>query len=436
MHITYSVRLIITLVFFIVPASYIFAQSDGSAPAPADSAITESSEASEAQSRAVATSSSAVPKALETGNTAATPRDSITEPPPQSSGVVPGPDSLPDIPEQTEEIETDLAIEKDADKNNNMNFSMLAVFGVIAVFIGGYVIARSMFKNKNVKNEKDDKKDNERCKNIKSLLEHKKKELEDMVREWPEKKLKETAKDKVLTELKKDETAEKILETVDSVKEKYDKLKKAIEMLEKSYDLCVKGLGLDTGKNVYIIHGCPSNAERAMSVEARTYDKHWIPWIKKELNDRGIRAETPLMPDPWEPDYEKYKKEFEKYDVSENSVLVGHSCGSAFLVRWLGETKKKIRALILVAPWKIPDADDEARKAFYSYRIDETIKSRVAKIIMFTADNEEYGGKESLEIFRQALGGEVIELKGHGHYTMEDMGTEKLPELLQIILKS
>ena len=187
--------------------------------------------------------------------------------------------------------------------------------------------------------------------------------------------------------------------------------------------------------NCIIIHGCPSNVEKAMNSETRTYDKHWIPWLKRNLIALGVETETPLMPDPWEPSYEKFKTEFEKYEVDENTILVGHSCGSAFLVRWLGETKRKVFKLILVAPWKIPDKDDNFRKEFYTYQIDEDIKSRVGEIVMFTADDEEDEGKESLKIFHQALGGAVIELKGHGHYTFGDMGMEEFPELLKIILK-
>lgn len=188
-------------------------------------------------------------------------------------------------------------------------------------------------------------------------------------------------------------------------------------------------------ENIIIIHGCPSDKKRAMDPETRTYDKHWIPWIRNELERKGIKVETPLMPAPWAPDYEKFKAEFEKCEVTENTILVGHSCGCAFLVRWLGETKKKVLKLILVAPWKIPDEDDEFRKSFYTYPIDETIKSRVGEIIMFTADDEGADGKESLKIFHEALGGEVIELKNHGHYTMGDMGTSEFPELLETIIK-
>lgn len=180
-----------------------------------------------------------------------------------------------------------------------------------------------------------------------------------------------------------------------------------------------------------IVHGCPSVANKALNQAARTYDKHWMPWLKRNLIALGIPTETPLMPEPWQPDYKKYKTEFEKLTVNEDTILIGHSCGSAFLVRWLGETKKKVQKLILVAPWKIPDEGDEARKEFYTYLIDEGIKSRVSEIVMFTADNEEDDGKESLKIFHQALGGEVIELQGRGHYTLGDMGTEEFPELLE-----
>jgi predicted alpha/beta hydrolase family esterase len=170
-----------------------------------------------------------------------------------------------------------------------------------------------------------------------------------------------------------------------------------------------------------------------MNPETRTYDKHWIPWTKNQLIAKNIETETPLMPSPWQPDYEKFKSEFEKYDVDENTILVGHSCGCAFLVRWLGETKRKIFKLILVAPWKIPDKENDFRKAFYIYKIDETIKDRVNKIVMFTSNDEEDEGKESLKIFHNVLGGKIINLENHGHYCLGDMGTEEFPELLKAI---
>ncbi len=183
-----------------------------------------------------------------------------------------------------------------------------------------------------------------------------------------------------------------------------------------------------TNKNCIIIHGCTSAPSDG------TYNKHWIPWIKEVLNAHSIPTTAPLMPDPWKPNYEEYKKEFEKQDINEHTILIEHSCGSAFLVRWLGDSKRKVDKLILVAPWKIADTNS-SKKPFYEYPIDETIGSRVGEIVMFTADNEKSRGKESLKIFHDVLGGKVIELKGRGHYTMGDMGTEEFPELLTEVMK-
>ena len=179
--------------------------------------------------------------------------------------------------------------------------------------------------------------------------------------------------------------------------------------------------------NCIIVHGCSDSSKD------KTYAKHWMPWIKKVLILKGIKTENPLMPAPWKPNYKDYKKEFEKYKVTENTILIGHSCGCAFLVRWLGENKQKVKKLILVAPWKIPD--NRIQKLFYEYEIDKKIKSRVKEIIIFTADDEEDEGKESVNIFHKSLGGKIIELKRHGHYTLEDMGTKKFPELLEEIIK-
>lgn len=187
--------------------------------------------------------------------------------------------------------------------------------------------------------------------------------------------------------------------------------------------------------NCVIIHGCPSDAEKAMDPARRTYDKHWIPWTKQKLEERGIQTETPLMPEPWSPQYDAYSSALERFPISEDTVLVGHSCGCAFLVRWLGDSKRAVKKLILVAPWKIPDEGDDIKKAFYEYPIDVSIKDRVSDIVIFTSDDEEDDGKVSARMFHNALGGRLIELKGRGHYTLEDMGTEEFPELLEEILK-
>lgn len=182
-----------------------------------------------------------------------------------------------------------------------------------------------------------------------------------------------------------------------------------------------------------IIHGCPSDKEKAMDPARRTYDKHWIPWTKDQLNNLNIGTITPYMPEPWEPVYEKFKAEFEKYPIDEFTTLVGHSCGCSFLVRWLGDSKQKVDKLILVAPWKIAEGSPKFEMDFYRFVIDRTISDRINKIVIFTADDEEEDGKKGAKMFHDALGGKVINLQGHGHYTLKDMETEEFPELLDEI---
>ena len=187
-------------------------------------------------------------------------------------------------------------------------------------------------------------------------------------------------------------------------------------------------------KNCIIIHGCPSNSEKAQDEKTRTHDKHWMPWLKRELGMKGIVTTVPLMPEPWDPVYEKFKVEFEKLTINDATVLIGHSCGCSFLVRWLGESKKTVDKLILVAPWKIAADVSPKEKDFYEFPIDQSIAERVNEIVIFTSNDEDEDGKEGVKMYHAALGGKIIDLQNHGHYTLGDMGTEEFPELLQIIV--
>jgi predicted alpha/beta hydrolase family esterase len=105
-------------------------------------------------------------------------------------------------------------------------------------------------------------------------------------------------------------------------------------------------------------------------------------------------------------------------------------------VRWLGENNQKIRKLILVAPGKkigsYPNA--EHNRELYDFKVNPKIKDRVGNIIIFTSPEEPQHRKENVKLYRELLGAEVISLKGKGHFVYQDTGTDKFPELLEIIL--
>ena len=190
--------------------------------------------------------------------------------------------------------------------------------------------------------------------------------------------------------------------------------------------------------NVILVHGCPSDKEKAMDEQTRTYDKHWLPWIKEKLEQNNIKVDFPLMPHPWEPVYAEHKKEFEKLNINENSILIGHSCGANFLVRWLSETNIKIKKLILVAPWSEPNHQNKVKAEFYDISsVDYSFVNNIVDgVVIFTSDNEEKIGKDTAKMWREKLNANLIELKNHGYYTEGGMGTVEFLELLdEIIVK-
>ena len=105
-------------------------------------------------------------------------------------------------------------------------------------------------------------------------------------------------------------------------------------------------------------------------------------------------------------------------------------------MRWLGETERKVKKLILVAAGKIiREASQDRLKELYAFDISKNIKNNVEKIVVFISDDELEYRKESARIYEKELGARLIELKGMGHFTLDDMGTHEFPELLEEVLK-
>ena len=102
-------------------------------------------------------------------------------------------------------------------------------------------------------------------------------------------------------------------------------------------------------RNCIIVHG--SNLTEKSSRESLSEnERHWKPWLKRELETRGIQVSNNLYPQDWLPDYDKWKNVSEKNKINRNTILVGHSAGTAFILRWLSESKKKVDKVILIAP--------------------------------------------------------------------------------------
>ena len=68
-------------------------------------------------------------------------------------------------------------------------------------------------------------------------------------------------------------------------------------------------------------------------------NSHWIPWLQKELLKKGYLTQTPEILYAFNPTYERYLAEINRYQLDEETVLIGHSCGAGFLLRYLSENK-------------------------------------------------------------------------------------------------
>jgi predicted alpha/beta hydrolase family esterase len=88
-------------------------------------------------------------------------------------------------------------------------------------------------------------------------------------------------------------------------------------------------------KNAILVPGRPDKDEYYDPKYPTNSNNHWFPWLSKQLQINDIFAVAIEPPMPWQPRYEIWKKEFEKFDITPQTVLVGHSCGGGFLVRWL-----------------------------------------------------------------------------------------------------
>ncbi len=185
--------------------------------------------------------------------------------------------------------------------------------------------------------------------------------------------------------------------------------------------------------NVVIVHGSPKEDRTKEKDYVPDSKKAWIGWTKKELDKKGVECVCPQMPTPWDPKYSEWKKVFEKIPINKDSILVGTSAGGGFLVRWLGETKTKIKKLILVSPGKVGKSD--RLNKFYGNKFYKEVKDLVSeKIVIYTSEDDYDYHIESAEEYAKDFGGKFVKFrKGYGHFTSKTLVNKEFPELLNEI---
>ncbi len=159
-------------------------------------------------------------------------------------------------------------------------------------------------------------------------------------------------------------------------------------------------------KNAIIIHGTGCNPE-----------SFWHPSIKRFLEKNGYSVWIPTLPDSDTPDLEKWLPiVLKKGKFTKDTILIGHSAGSPFILSLLERINVTIHKAILVAGYsQLKDKGDNPKILQKTYNW-KKIKKNVKDIIFINSNDDPWGcdDKEGLRMFKH-LGGTLIIREGEGH---------------------
>lgn len=187
-------------------------------------------------------------------------------------------------------------------------------------------------------------------------------------------------------------------------------------------------------KNAIILHGQPGEEEYYDPEKPSMSNAHWLAWLQAQLLKKDIAAATPEVPNSFKPEWDLWKQEVERFDINPDTIIVGHSRGGEFWLRYLSENKDiSVGKVVLVAPslgWYY--SDDHY---FGDYKIDPELVKRTKGLTIFHSDNDKAGIQKSVKEIRDTI--KQLEYREFhlGHFTYGSMGTEKFPELLEEVLE-
>ncbi|MCK5282632.1 MAG: serine hydrolase family protein [Nanoarchaeota archaeon] len=180
-------------------------------------------------------------------------------------------------------------------------------------------------------------------------------------------------------------------------------------------------------KNAFIIHGSYGSP-----------DENWFKWLKNELEKIGFAVYLPKFPTPQNQNIENWFKVFQKYEqyLDEDSIMIGHSLGPAFILNLLEKIEKKIYTSFFVSGFigQLNNLDfDEINKSFADKVFDwNKIKESCKRFILFHSDNDPYIPLNKAEELKEKLDAELIVVKDAGHFNTVS-GYDKFEELLEKI---
>lgn len=190
--------------------------------------------------------------------------------------------------------------------------------------------------------------------------------------------------------------------------------------------------------NAIIVHGLHGQSDLQNPNGPSPSNRHWLPWLQKQLVMHGVAAQTPEMPLAYAPSYDLWQKTFEIFPIQKNTILIGHSCGGGFLVKWLSTHDVHVDKVVLVAPWldverrMVSEGGDDF---FADFTIEPDLLNKANKFVIFESTNDMPEIKSSRQLLEQSLPGVTVrEFTNYGHFREQDMHSRAFPELAEEII--
>lgn len=158
-------------------------------------------------------------------------------------------------------------------------------------------------------------------------------------------------------------------------------------------------------------------------------DSHsnWFPSVKARLMSQGHEVFVPDFPNSETPDYDEWAAHFTAEilpHIDAETIIVGHSLGCPFFLRYMTENKIPVAELHLVAPAPNHCGIDEIASFFTRDWDINWIKESVKNIEIYGSDNDCYIPLEEFKMLAADLEAKFHFLPRRGHLT-DDI----LPEL-------
>lgn len=164
-------------------------------------------------------------------------------------------------------------------------------------------------------------------------------------------------------------------------------------------------------------------------------------WLKEELEQMGYSVILPQLPIKENVIYEKWRKILDDYknEINSETIVIAHSIGNEFIIRYVVENNIKIKEYIGLAGFAEyfeNKGNEDLNRAIKEFLVTkkeiDNFKNLVDKKWCIYSNNDHIVPFDILEKYPKTIESEFIFIKGIGHMGKKS-GLETIPEVLEII---